>query len=795
VKKIFTLYIAIVLFVINVLCIDNFVEIYAATETVVDTPEEFLTAISENKTNIIVSENITITTSATDTGKMNPLYISGGTTITGQAGVCLTFRCPIQITGANVVFKDIGMHFESSDALGSVPHREIFLAGYKLTLDNVRTYLEGSAGSLGGLGGTEEELLPTVYAGGFEGSSVGTNAYLQIINASSETCFQGIYMSNDAGNDNKVSYAGKATVELCSLVAVRDGIFTQGNSEALINISGTGNLYDTKISGNNKTTVDIDNVYVYRASINNVLKLRITNSAYLQLNSGSVTNVELTSNACLDLNENTSMTIGGNFVGGVKDDNIDTRGVLVLNAEKDLTIDGEISGATFLHIENRNFPADFILDKVYITGLKASEDDIGFEVANSLKDYYELVYSNYGFKAIEILEDIEYPVVSRIEVTDYPTSVSINDIKGSSRIPNQNAPYIMVNWYDEEDNVIDYDIVQEMLLYANDVIIGIKKEYWESSSASEETDWSNTVEFTVKEGEEGKYYFYANDSYDIITGDYVFIFLSDYYDGNLTTVADVKALENVMTTICVNFYESNFPETPTEPEESTTLDEPTEPEESTTSDDPTEPEESTTLDKPTEPEESTTLDKPTEPEEPTTTQNTYPVRTVDLKTKNYIYNGKYRKPKVVAKDNRGNIISANNYIVKYSNNKNVGIATVTITFVNGYKGKITRNFTIKPKTTSLTKLTSKKRQLTIKWKKKSVQISGYEIQYSTNKKFTKKATKSINVSRKTTSRSVKKLKSDKKYYVRIRTYKTIKLNKNKKKLYSGWSKVKQIRIK
>lgn len=44
---------------------------------------------------------------------------------------------------------------------------------------------------------------------------------------------------------------------------------------------------------------------------------------------------------------------------------------------------------------------------------------------------------------------------------------------------------------------------------------------------------------------------------------------------------------------------------------------------------------------------------------------------------------------------------------------------------------------------------------------------------------------------KTTKYKVKKLKAKKKYYVRVRTYKTVK----GKKVYSSWSKVKSIKTK
>ena len=48
---------------------------------------------------------------------------------------------------------------------------------------------------------------------------------------------------------------------------------------------------------------------------------------------------------------------------------------------------------------------------------------------------------------------------------------------------------------------------------------------------------------------------------------------------------------------------------------------------------------------------------------------------------------------------------------------------------------------------------------------------------------------------KTTSKTISKLKSKKKYYVRVRTYKTVKINGKSTKLYSGWSKTKAVKVK
>lgn len=98
--------------------------------------------------------------------------------------------------------------------------------------------------------------------------------------------------------------------------------------------------------------------------------------------------------------------------------------------------------------------------------------------------------------------------------------------------------------------------------------------------------------------------------------------------------------------------------------------------------------------------------------------------------------------------------------------------------------------TVKPKKTSIKKLSKGKKKFTATWAKVSG-VKGYQIQYSSDKKF-KKNNKSVTVTKqKTTKATVKKLKSKKKYYVRVRTYKTV----NGKKIYSSWSKVKSVKTK
>ena len=96
----------------------------------------------------------------------------------------------------------------------------------------------------------------------------------------------------------------------------------------------------------------------------------------------------------------------------------------------------------------------------------------------------------------------------------------------------------------------------------------------------------------------------------------------------------------------------------------------------------------------------------------------------------------------------------------------------------------------KPKSASIKKVKAAKKAISVIWKKVGG-VKGYQVQVATDKKF-KKNKKTVTVKKqKTTKTTVKKLKAKKKYYVRIRTYKTV----NGKKVYSSWSKVKSVKTK
>ena len=164
----------------------------------------------------------------------------------------------------------------------------------------------------------------------------------------------------------------------------------------------------------------------------------------------------------------------------------------------------------------------------------------------------------------------------------------------------------------------------------------------------------------------------------------------------------------------------------------------------------------------------------------------------DVRIKNPTYTGKALKPKVtVIMSDGSSLKEGKDYKVKYSNNKNVGTASATITGIGAYEGTIVALFWILPKGTTVSKLTAAKKGFTVKWKKQKTQTSGYQIQYSLNKNF-KKGNKTVTVRGvKATTKKIAKLKAKKKYYVRVRTYRTVK----GLTYFSTWSKAKAVTTK
>ena len=174
----------------------------------------------------------------------------------------------------------------------------------------------------------------------------------------------------------------------------------------------------------------------------------------------------------------------------------------------------------------------------------------------------------------------------------------------------------------------------------------------------------------------------------------------------------------------------------------------------------------------------------------------YP-KTIKLSATAYTYDGKVKTPTVTVKDSKGNTISSTNYTVtKATGRKNVGSYKYTIKFKGNYSGTKTLTFKINPKGTSLKTLTATSKGFKATWTKQATKmatsyITGYEIQYSTSSTFASGNT-TVTVSKySTVSKTISKLKAKKKYYVRIRTYKTV----SGVKYYSPWSAKKYVTTK
>ena len=182
----------------------------------------------------------------------------------------------------------------------------------------------------------------------------------------------------------------------------------------------------------------------------------------------------------------------------------------------------------------------------------------------------------------------------------------------------------------------------------------------------------------------------------------------------------------------------------------------------------------------------------------TETVGTYlDVKKIQLSKTTYAYDGKAHMPTIKVTNTAGKKLKeGTDYkIKKPSGRKNAGIYTVTIEMKGDYTGKYQKTFQIIPKGTAISGVKAKKKAFSVSWKKQAKQTSGYQIQYTVDAKFKKSVvTKNVNNTKKV-KLDVTKLKAKKKYYIRVRTYKTVKMNGKSKKIYSGWSKVKAVTTK
>ena len=172
------------------------------------------------------------------------------------------------------------------------------------------------------------------------------------------------------------------------------------------------------------------------------------------------------------------------------------------------------------------------------------------------------------------------------------------------------------------------------------------------------------------------------------------------------------------------------------------------------------------------------------------------VSEIALSQISYTYNGKVKTPAVIVKDSNGTVLQeGTDYEVTYTGNrKSIGQYKVCVTLKGKYTGTKELTFKIVPKGTKLTAKSGQKKAFTVKWKKQKKQISGYQIQYGTKKNFSKAKTVTVK-SKNTTKKKITGCAAKKTYYVRIRTYKNVKVNGKTKKIASSWSKTFKVKTK
>ena len=510
-------------------------------------------ALQAGSSLIVVSGSITVAEDAAGT----PLMIPGNVTITGaDSNSELIIRGAVQLTGDHVTIQNVKLHFISTNALQSVVHREIFLAGHSLVLDSVDTYVKGGAGSgLGGFGGTEEELLPTVYAGGFKNTVVGQNASLTVTNAVENTKIQAVYMSHDSGSDGKTAYTGSAEVYADAKTVIREGIHTENNSCADITLKGMGEsiIASAKIKdfyGNENTSLTLQKCSV-DGNIQNVENVILDDEAELCLVSGSLKNIEVKNKASLNLteyDESIFVEIKGNFTGNQTSDNI-ADGYIVLKKDNQVIIDKDVTGTTKAAVGNKLFPSVFTEGYTYITAQgKAAKESFAPAKAGWFFKYTVDTQSNWT--ATTKQPEKEDLSVGRLVIQSAPQTVNINRIfqKEDGSIPDDTV-YFDIDCYNSQGVLMDGADVTDWL---GSSVLVMKTSLWESEDAESlnETNWGEAVAL-VTDGENYPNRYFLEAYPGAKTGTYTFLFFPNGYDeGNIETVGAVKAQKDKIFAEC-----------------------------------------------------------------------------------------------------------------------------------------------------------------------------------------------------------------------------------------------------
>lgn len=156
----------------------------------------------------------------------------------------------------------------------------------------------------------------------------------------------------------------------------------------------------------------------------------------------------------------------------------------------------------------------------------------------------------------------------------------------------------------------------------------------------------------------------------------------------------------------------------------------------------------------------------------------------------YVYTGKKITPKVTVKFGGEKMREGIDYKVTYKNNKSYGTATVTVKGIKPFRGSVSSKFKIAPKKVHIKNIKSDfTMRFTAEWSRNK-EADGYRLECSLDKDFGEFRFKTVK-NNKTLSKTLKGLEAGKKYYVRIRSFKTTK----KGRVYSQYSDLETIKIK
>ena len=340
-----------------------------------------------------------------------PLIIDKKVTFEGEnPGTKFILRAPIQL-GADVTFKNLTMEFwASNELMPGVPDpgypqtpidegtvfrsgRTIYLAGNKLTLDNINTRIN--------TGSFQRDYRPYISGGRFLGEGkLGPKAVLNVINPNEGTEFAGIY-AGDYWNEESFPVELNLNGRVLDKTIHTGGIINKFNGEVVVNIYDKGRI--SKINTyNHNANVDVnlkENVNIRDAEFNGIRDLTLERNTHLTLGSSqefSINNLTIKRDSLLDFRGvSGNVSIKGDFIGDV--DSNSTGGAIFLHNNQMLDIKGDVKGSTKLNSYNNINKVPLKENHTYI---KAKENATG--------DFFiEPEYSQSKYRLIKNTNDLK----------------------------------------------------------------------------------------------------------------------------------------------------------------------------------------------------------------------------------------------------------------------------------------------------------------------------------------------------------------------------------------------------